>query len=83
MKLYKCKWIKFFGYDGITFGNTVFLTEEASKDPKFIKHEEMHTIQYKRLGYFRFLATYIYYHLKFGYLNNPLEVEARRYADEV
>ena len=81
MKLIKCRCITWFGYDGITFGKYVFLTEEASKDPKFVKHEECHVLQYRQYGFIGFLVRYIYYFFKYGYINNPFEVEARKYAE--
>ena len=40
------------------------------------RHEECHKMQWKREGYIKFLITYIYFHFKFGYENNPYELEA-------
>ena len=83
MKIHITNWQKIFGVDGIVFGSHVFVTEQASKIPSFMKHEEMHTIQYNRYGFLGFLARYAWSHIRYGYKNNPLETEARRYAGEV
>jgi|SRR5690606_3309739 len=41
-----------------------------------IKHELVHWEQYKRFGLLGFYMLYGYYTLKYGYWNNPLELEA-------
>ena len=74
---HECKWIKWFGYDAITFGSHVFITKEAFDNKQLLKHEMVHVEQYRRMGNLRFIMQYIYYHFKFGYENNPLEIEAR------
>ena len=40
------------------------------------KHEWVHIAQIRRVGWFKFYATYIYYNITLGYDNNPYEVEA-------
>lgn len=41
-----------------------------------IKHELVHWEQYKRFGFLGFYLLYLYYTLKYGYENNPMELEA-------
>ena len=41
-------------------------------------HERMHVEQWRRHGRMRFLARYLYYHFRYGYWDNPFEIEARR-----
>lgn len=45
---------------------------------KLFKHENTHIEQVKRDGKFKFLIKYIWYLLRYGYKNNPYEVEARQ-----
>ena len=51
-------------------------------DLKLIKHEKKHLEQWKRYLIVGFLPMYIYYHIKYGYRANPLELEARRAENE-
>lgn len=41
------------------------------------KHEEHHLQQIERDGSWKFVFKYLFYLLKYGYYNNPYEVEAR------
>ncbi len=41
-----------------------------------VLHEMVHWQQYKRFGVLGFYLLYLYYTLKFGYRNNPMEIEA-------
>ncbi|MGI9192315.1 MAG: eCIS core domain-containing protein [Chitinophagaceae bacterium] len=41
------------------------------------QHELVHVAQYQRYGLIPFLVRYTWYSLRFGYKNNPLEIEAR------
>lgn len=45
---------------------------------RLIRHERCHEAQMKREGTARFLVKYLWYKLRFGYWDNPYEVEARR-----
>lgn len=47
-------------------------------DEKMYKHEKCHIEQVKREGRIKFLFKYLYYNIKYGYENNPFEVEARQ-----
>jgi len=68
----------------VTFGQTTFYSvpkEEVEMSPSWIVHENKHKEQYKRDGFFNFLFKYIYYQFKYGYKDNPYEVEARKAAE--
>jgi len=40
-------------------------------------HEQVHWQQYERMGFWRYYLTYLWYQIRYGYENNPMEVEAR------
>jgi hypothetical protein len=65
----------------IVWGRTIHLhnttREEFLSNPRWVKHERAHIDQYRRYGTLRFLFLYLWYSIRFGYYNNPLEVEAR------
>ncbi len=42
------------------------------------RHEEKHIEQWKRGWWIGFLIKYLYYNLRYGYRNNPYEIEARK-----
>lgn len=42
------------------------------------KHESCHIMQVKRDGRLKFIFKYLYYNIKYGYYNNPYEIEARK-----
>jgi hypothetical protein len=47
---------------------------------ELIRHEWEHFNQIKKMGWLKFYLKYIIYHFKYGYENNPFEMEARRYS---
>jgi hypothetical protein len=65
----------------LVLGKTIHLynisPEIFVKSPSLVKHELKHVEQYQRMGFFTFLLVYGYYSLRYGYYNNPLEIEAR------
>jgi hypothetical protein len=65
----------------ITLGQTAYYSmseKEVLARPNWIKHENKHKEQCKRLGTIKYLILNIYYNrIKYGYENNPLEIEAR------
>lgn len=64
----------------ITLGQTVYYScDRESVDDDWRLHEECHRRQWKRLGYVRFSLQYMWYQLKYGYENNPFEIEARNF----
>ncbi len=65
----------------LVLGKTIHLYNISPKDfvksPSLVRHELKHVEQYKKMGFLTFLVVYLYYSLKYGYYNNPLEIEAR------
>lgn len=72
------RWLRLFGFHGITlppFG--VYILLERLSSTRLIRHEMAHWQQYKRMGVVRFYALYLWYLIRYGYRNNPMEKEAR------
>lgn len=65
----------------MVIGRTIHLhntsATEFLNNERWVKHEMVHIEQYKRYGLIRFLVLYLWYSARYGYYNNPLEVEAR------
>ena len=65
----------------MVIGQTIYLhnttREDFLKNERWVKHELAHVEQYKKHGVFKFLTLYTWYSMKYGYYNNPFEVEAR------
>lgn len=71
-------WLKAWGFDGITLPpRGVYVLAEKQGDERLVRHEAVHWAQYERMGAIKFYATYLWYTLRHGYQNNPMEVEAR------
>jgi hypothetical protein len=66
----------------MVLGNVIHLhgvaTAQFLKDKEWVRHEITHVQQFKKFGKLLFLLKYLGLSLKFGYLKNPLEVEARQ-----
>ena len=70
--------LKTFGYGGITlppFG--IYILAERLDEEELVRHEQVHWSQYERMGFVRFYVTYLWYNLRYGYHNNPMERHAR------
>jgi hypothetical protein len=70
--------LRTFGYGGITlppFG--IFILPERLHQGWLVRHEQAHWQQAQRMGVVLFYAAYIWYTIRYGYRNNPMEVEAR------
>ncbi len=65
----------------IVFGTTINLykvsREDFLKNTPYLLHELTHVLQYQREGFVGFLLKYLWYSIRFGYRQNPFEVEAR------
>lgn len=65
----------------MVIGHTIHLhnvtREIFLEDQRWVKHEMAHIDQYRRYGLVRFLLLYTWYSIKYGYRNNPFEIEAR------
>lgn len=66
-------------YRGWTsFWNTIYyLTPSDMGNDKVRRHEMMHIEQILREGRLKFAFKYLYYAIRYGYIFNPYEVEAR------
>ena len=71
------RWLLPKRYIAITLSSHV-LTREAWLSDDVLRHEWAHVEQWRRHGLMGFLVRYLWYHWKFGYANNPFEIEARR-----
>lgn len=72
-------WLKKTGYKGITlppFG--IFITEDRIDSERLRKHELAHWKQAQELGVVKFYAKYLWFNMRYGYRENPMEVEARQ-----
>ena len=57
---------------------TIYLKQGYVAPEWLIRHEEVHIKQIKELGAFKFTFLYLWYIIKYGYENNPFEIEARK-----
>ncbi len=65
----------------MVIGKTIHLhnttREDFLLDTRWVKHELAHIEQYQRYGVIKFLLLYTWYSIRYGYYNNPFEIEAR------
>jgi len=66
---------------GITLGDTVFLAENATLDPRLLVHEVAHVRQFGQDK--SFPIRYLWESLTKGYRNNRYELEADAFVQEV
>lgn len=65
-------------FDGwASYWNTVYIRPGYENDSRLVRHEKIHLEQMEKEGKFIFSIKYIWYILRFGYLDNPYEIEAR------
>lgn len=55
--------------------------EEFLADERWLRHELKHIEQFKRYGIVGYLVKYTVASIRYGYYNNPFEVEAREAED--
>ena len=82
---WRLKLLYLFGFNGFTFFNgPVWLRPNLEPDVKYrvMVHEARHIYQIKRDGYLKFTVKYLYYLARYGYRNNPYEIDARKAANE-
>jgi len=66
------------GFAGITLPPLgIYILAERINDLQLIRHELAHWEQAQRMGIVRWAITYLFYNVRYGYWDNPLEVEAR------
>lgn len=65
----------------IVFGSRIYVwgasKQEFLANRRWLLHELQHVAQYRRDGFAGFIGRYILNHIKYGYHDNPYEVEAR------
>lgn len=71
---------RLFNQDAFVFYPWIFINNP--NDKKLLAHELVHVMQVQRDGWLHFYLKYLYYHAKYGYKNNPYEIEARDKTDE-
>jgi len=54
-----------------------YLTFDALDNKGLQAHEEVHMDQYEKHGTVKFIVLYVWYSIRYGYRNNPFEIEAR------
>jgi len=74
------KYMKFNGFFGWTsFWNTIYYIDSVPPAGSSLRnHELKHIEQINNTGRFKFFFKYLYFNIKYGYKNNPYEVEARK-----
>jgi hypothetical protein len=66
------------GFRAITlppFG--VYAVQGYEQNERLARHEAVHWAQAERMGFIKFYFLYIWYSFRYGYKNNPMEIEAR------
>lgn len=79
-------WFKFppgIGSAGFVFYPWVMFKRRPNDvSDRLFRHELEHAYQVQREGWLKFYLTYLLYLVRYGYRNNPYEVEARAVADD-
>jgi len=71
-------WMKRYGVRGVVIGRKIMFAQPAKEIPQWcFRHELEHAYQQIRDGRITFYLKYFYYSLRYGYEDNPYEVEAR------
>ena len=76
--IYKNKNIRVAMIDPV-FLNIVTIGKPYELSESHYNHEARHIEQVKRDGRLKFIVKYLFYNIKYGYKNNPYEVDARKY----
>lgn len=58
--------------------NIVTINKDLKISAWLYNHELVHIEQVRREGRIKFICKYLFYNMKYGYYNNPYEVEARK-----
>lgn len=75
--------MKFMGFRGwASFWNTIYLMPGSEDDLALIRHELKHLEQIDNEGILKFSVKYLWFTWKYGYWDNPYEIEARK-AEQV
>jgi hypothetical protein len=67
------------GWKGWTsIWHTIYIHPDYLNNIELIRHEQVHAKQIQRDGYLWQPIKYTYYLIRYGYNNNPYEIEARK-----
>ena len=69
-------WMNRTGFTGITLPWAVYIHPNHLRNLRLLRHEQAHVDQFAREGWV-FYVKYLWYNLRFGYRNNPYEIESR------
>jgi hypothetical protein len=70
------------GFAGVTLPWGIYILPERLQDARLVRHEQEHARQINELGVIGFYARYLWFTLRHGYRNNPLEEQARKAEDK-
>ena len=70
------------GFAGVTLPWGIYILPERLQDARLVRHEQAHAKQIDELGVFNFYVRYLWFTLRHGYRNNPLEELARKAEDK-
>jgi hypothetical protein len=70
------------GFAGVTLPWGIYILPERLQDARLVRHEQEHAKQIDELGVFNFYVRYLWFTLRYGYRNNPLEEQARKAEDK-
>lgn len=74
------KVLDFFGFDGIVSPwRTIYIRQEHLNFQPLINHELAHIAQIDRDGPWKFWMLCIWYFIRYGHKDSPIEIEARTY----
>lgn len=66
-------------FNGLAFFFIILVKDRYNT--KVILHEQCHIKQQWKYWIVGFIFLYVYYLIRYGYRNNPFEIEAREYAN--
>jgi hypothetical protein len=70
------------GFAGVTLPWGIYILPERLQDERLVRHEQAHADQIAQYGVIGFYARYLWFTLRHGYRNNPLEEKARKAEDK-
>ena len=71
-------YLRITGFKGWTsLWNIIYMAPGYEYNARLLRHECKHLLQMQRDGKWAFMFKYTWYLLRYGYVNNPYEAEAR------
>jgi hypothetical protein len=59
------------------WGRVILIRRGIKVTEQLLAHELAHVLQWRSLGFIKFIFNYLKYYLRHGYLNHPLERQAQ------